>query len=179
MKTHENQIIVCLDVAANKATPAIASMIARILADAGAMVSFGDDRCDNLEAKAVKSLEGLHVHIGKLTWAREPLFLYAVMNTTNKLGPNVPQTQEVLNAALHDAPLEPTASLSYGGISYEIPYTIMQLMVGWVALGAKGTYAPADQEAAARNMLENVAEKMRADALMPNAKDQPEGGMAR
>ena len=60
-----------LDVAANKATPALASMIARILADAGATVSFGDDRCENLEAKTVKSLEGLHVHIGQLTWARD------------------------------------------------------------------------------------------------------------
>lgn len=46
-------------------------MIARILADAGATVSFGDDRCENLEAKTVKSLEGLHVHIGQLTWARD------------------------------------------------------------------------------------------------------------
>lgn len=71
METHANQIIVRLDVAANKATPALASMIARILADAGATVSFGDDRCDNLEAKAVKSLDGLHVHIGKLTWAHD------------------------------------------------------------------------------------------------------------
>jgi len=77
METHANQIIVRLDVAANKATPALASMIARILADAGATVSFGDDRCDNLEAKAVKSLEGVHIHIGKLTWAVSRAAMYA------------------------------------------------------------------------------------------------------
>jgi hypothetical protein len=64
-------IRVRLDVTANRGTPALASMIARILADAGATVSFGDDRCDNLEAKTAKSLEGLHVHIGQLTWARD------------------------------------------------------------------------------------------------------------
>ena len=66
-----SRIRVRLDVAANKGTPALASMIARILADAGATVSFGDDRCDNLDVKTVKSLEGLHVHIGQLTWARD------------------------------------------------------------------------------------------------------------
>ena len=60
-----------LDVAANRATPALASMLARILTDAGATVTFADERCDYLPAQTVKNLDGLHVHFDRLTWARD------------------------------------------------------------------------------------------------------------
>lgn len=52
---------------ANRCTPSLASMIARVLRDAGATVTFGDNAAEMPE-KPVKTLEGLRVHIDRLTW---------------------------------------------------------------------------------------------------------------
>jgi hypothetical protein len=64
----ESPMVVRLDVAANIGTPALAGMIACLLTKAGATVTLGDPRID--QVSEVKSLEGLHVHIDRLTWVR-------------------------------------------------------------------------------------------------------------
>lgn len=62
-----------LSVDATVGTPALAAMIARVLAAAGAHLSFEDDRAksDYLSAFENRPLEGLHIHIGQLTWVRQ------------------------------------------------------------------------------------------------------------
>lgn len=56
-----------LSVDATIATPALATMIGEVLAKAGAIVTYQDGRVLGHDRK----LEGLHVHIGQLTWVRE------------------------------------------------------------------------------------------------------------
>lgn len=58
-----------LDVAANKSTPALTSMLVKLLQDAGAAVTWDDPRISQVEHKI--SLQGLRVHIDRLTWVHE------------------------------------------------------------------------------------------------------------
>lgn len=55
---------------ANLGTPWIASAIAKVLNDAGAFVTLGDNRAEML-IDPVPTLAGLHVHIDRLTWVRD------------------------------------------------------------------------------------------------------------
>lgn len=56
-----------LSVDANRCAPSLASMIARVLRDAGATVTFGDNAAEMPE-KPITTLRGLRVHIDRLTW---------------------------------------------------------------------------------------------------------------
>lgn len=58
-----------LTIDANKGTPALASLLARLLTDAGATVTLGDSRIE-LASQSPK-LTGLKVHIDRLTWVRD------------------------------------------------------------------------------------------------------------
>jgi len=46
-----------------------------------------------------------------------------------------------------DVPDEPQATLTYGGHTFEIPYTLMHLMCGWIAIGRSGARFPKDADA--------------------------------
>lgn len=58
-----------IDLSAAVATPAIASMIGRILIAAGAKVTANDKRVQ-LDAP-IQNLQGLEVHIDRITWVTE------------------------------------------------------------------------------------------------------------
>jgi hypothetical protein len=58
-----------LTIDANKGTPALAGMLARLLVEAGATVTLGDSRIDL--SKTRPNLAGLNVHIDRLTWVRD------------------------------------------------------------------------------------------------------------
>lgn len=63
-----------LSIDANRGTPTLAAQIARVLASAGAEITFDDERArdDFLRLPyPEKSLTGLRIHIGQLTWVRD------------------------------------------------------------------------------------------------------------
>ena len=62
-------LAVRLSFEANRGTPALASMIARVLLEAGATVTFGNNAAEMPERPC--NLRGLHVHIDRLTWVRD------------------------------------------------------------------------------------------------------------
>ena len=62
-------LAVRLSFEANRGTPALASMIARVLLEAGAKVTFGPNAAEMPERPC--NLLGLHVHIDRLTWVRD------------------------------------------------------------------------------------------------------------
>jgi len=55
---------------ATNGAPALAAMIAKLLEQAGAEVSFSDKRISKLSHRKV-NLQGLKVNFGRLVWARE------------------------------------------------------------------------------------------------------------
>lgn len=55
---------------ANRGTPCIASIIAKVLSDAGAFVTFGENAAE-MPSRSFRTLAGLHVHIDRLTWVRD------------------------------------------------------------------------------------------------------------
>jgi len=59
-----------ISIEGNRGTPLLASVIARILKDYGAHVTFGDNKAEMPE-KLSANLYGLHVHIDRLTWVRD------------------------------------------------------------------------------------------------------------
>lgn len=58
-----------LHIDGNKATPIFAAMLARVLTDAGATVTFSNRDISVVEK--TPNLAGLHVHIDRLTWVRD------------------------------------------------------------------------------------------------------------
>lgn len=67
--TLPSPLAVRLSFEANRGTPALASMIARVLLEAGATVTFGNNAAEMPERTS--NLLGLHVHIDRLTWVRD------------------------------------------------------------------------------------------------------------
>lgn len=62
-------ISIRLNIDGNKGTPAIAGMIADLLASAGATVTASDKRIGR--GLKCRDLRGLRVHIDRLTWVRD------------------------------------------------------------------------------------------------------------
>ena len=59
---------------------------------------------------------------------------------------------------------EPCATLTYGDQTYHIPYTLMQYLEGWVAMGAHGSHAPVDAASNTLAALSNLNSAMGSDA---------------
>jgi hypothetical protein len=57
------------------------------------------------------------------------------------------------------------AILTYAGLRYEIPYSLINWMAGWIAVGAKGSHAPLDAEQAIRAALSEIESAMKRSAL--------------
>lgn len=66
-------LIVRLDAAAPHATSGIVALIAQVLEDNGAQVTFGDPRGEESRLSRVTNhgLKGLHVHFDRMTWVRQ------------------------------------------------------------------------------------------------------------
>ncbi len=59
-----------LSIDATTSTPVLAAMIARVLTNAGATVTAGNG-VNAMSIDPEFRLDGLHIHIGQLTWVRE------------------------------------------------------------------------------------------------------------
>jgi len=62
---------------------------------------------------------------------------------------------------------EPTALLTYQGETFEIGYTLMHYLSGWIRMGANGSNVPAGIISNANAMFEHIASCMCWDANPP------------
>jgi hypothetical protein len=75
------------------------------------------------------------------------------------------ETKPILLWAAPAAPKpEPVATLRYGDMAFEIPYTLMGWLHGWVVMGGVGTYASEEALTNVQDALENMRTQMGFDA---------------